>query len=81
MAVGGEGEEGDSSGGHRGSTFLRLAASFCNIIGYQRKDAAKAEKKEKKEKKMRIWSYFRDTEGTYPVARTSPISAKAILSC
>ncbi len=50
MAVGGEGGEGDSSGGHRGSTLPRPAASFCNIIGYQRKDAAK----QKEMKKMRI---------------------------
>jgi hypothetical protein len=53
MMVGGEG--GDS-GGHRGSTFLRPAASFCNIIRYQRKDDAK--QKEKK-KKLMIRSRYR----------------------
>jgi hypothetical protein len=60
MVVGGEGGEGDRSGGHRGSTLLRPAASFCNIISYQRKDAAKAEREEKK---MRLWTWlhFRDT--------------------
>jgi hypothetical protein len=47
MVVGGEGGEGDSSGGHRGSTLLRPAASFCNIIRYQRKDDAKQKEKKK----------------------------------
>jgi hypothetical protein len=47
MAVGGEGGEGDSSGGHRGSTLLRPAAPFCNIIRYQRKDDAKQKENKK----------------------------------
>jgi hypothetical protein len=49
MVVGGEEGEGDSSGGHRGSTLLRPAASFCNIIRYQRKDAVKHNEKKKDE--------------------------------